>query len=85
MTVHSRHNMLTRLPVRLAMRRNPLRMSMNQNLSQAISSMIKYKVSSVLIHDDQSDQDQGLLAKTDLMTLYILDNCLWTRLYKMSW
>lgn len=70
MTVHSRHNMLTRLPVRLAMRRNPLRMSMDQNLSQAISSMIKYKVSSVLIHDDQRDQDQGLLTKTDLMTLY---------------
>ncbi len=62
--------MLTRLPVRLAMRRNPLRLSMDQNLNQAVSSMIKYKVSSVLIYDDKGDQDQGLLTKTDLMTLY---------------
>jgi hypothetical protein len=62
--------MLTRLPVRLAMRQNPLRISKWQHLNQTISSMIKYKVSAVLIYDDQGDQDVGLLTKTDLMTMY---------------
>ncbi len=69
MTANIQQNVLSGLQVRQAMRRNPLRLEPEQNLDLAISVMIKYKASSILISSGQ-EQDLGLLTKTDLTALY---------------
>lgn len=68
MTIYDKRSVLTGLKVKSSMRRNPLRMGLEQSLDRAISGMIKFKVSAVLINE--GGQDHGLITKTDLMTLY---------------
>ncbi len=70
MATSIQQSMLTGLQVRLAMRRNPLRLDQSQSLDRAISCMIKYKVSAVLIADLRKELDLGLSTKTDLIALY---------------
>ncbi|MFO7802706.1 MAG: CBS domain-containing protein [Desulfovermiculus sp.] len=73
MTANTHQNMLSGFQVRMAMRKNPLRLDANKSLDQAISCMIKFKVNALLIHDSGSGQDLGLITKTDLMTMYYAD------------
>ncbi len=73
MTANTHQNMLSGFQVRMAMRKNPLRLDAKKSLDQAISCMIKFKVNALLIHDSGSGQDLGLITKTDLMAMYYAD------------
>lgn len=70
MLTNNQRKMLTGLPVGLAMRRHPLRLSLQRDLDAAISSLIKFKINAALINDPDKDSDLGVISKTDLMTLY---------------
>ena len=73
MAANTHQNMLSVFQVRMAMRKNPVRLDAKKSLDQAISCMVKFKVNALLIHDSGNGQDLGLITKTDLMAMYYAD------------
>jgi CBS domain-containing protein len=69
MPIIDQHQVLKSLTVQDAMRRQIVALSAVSPLSQAIRTMIKYKVNAVLI-TRESQEALGVVSKTDLMTAY---------------
>lgn len=69
MQTATQRNVLSGLVVADAMRRQIIRLSASETISQAIRSTIKFKVNSVLI-DTDAQQAVGVVSKTDLMSAY---------------
>jgi CBS domain-containing protein len=69
MAVISTKNVLTGIRVKEAMRRQVIRLCVDDSLDRCIRHAIKYKVNAVLV-TDKHDQGAGVVSKTDLMGAY---------------
>jgi len=69
MQTATKKNVLVGLTVADAMRRQIIRLSASDTISQAIRCVIKFKVNAVLI-DTDAQQAVGVVSKTDLMSAY---------------
>ncbi len=72
MGVVEKHSMLSGFKVREAMRRQVLSLPDSKSVGKAISLLIKYKISALLLTDGDG-RPSGVVSKTDIMNAYYAD------------
>lgn len=66
MAIVRTRSVISGIPVKEAMRKQIIRLSLDAVITKCISAMIKYKINTVLV-TDRNDQAVGLVSKTDLI------------------